>query len=65
MIAHKIVALFVVDKYEVYALLCRITSVMCTTYLVAPFSLLLLEICEMGVREKWVFLTTSQGKVRE
>ena len=33
MIAHKIVTLSVVKKYELYALLCRITSIMCFTYL--------------------------------
>ena len=39
MVVRKVVALNVVSKYELHALLCEVTSIMCITYLLSSIFL--------------------------
>ena len=66
MVFHKVIALIVVSKYDLSASPCEITSIMCITYLLG--SIFFTSCCKYvkwGSRKKWLFLTASQGIVRE
>ena len=56
MAVGKVVALFIVSKYELHTLLCEIRSIVCIVYLLGFHCLyFFLKFCQMGVREKGCF----------
>ena len=62
-VVHKVIALIVISKCELYALLCEIASIMHISYLLC--SIFFTSFCKYvkwGSGKKWVVLTTSQGK---
>jgi len=66
MVVREVVALIVLSKWELYALLCKILSIMCITYLLGSiFSTSFCKYAKWGSGKKWMFLTAGQGKVRE
>ena len=63
MAVRKVVALIVVSKCELCALLCEITRTMWITYLLGSiFCTSSWKYVKWGSGKKWMFLSTSQGK---
>ena len=66
MVVRNVVVLIVVSRRELYALRCEITSITCITYLLGSiFFTSFYKYVKWESGKKWVFLTTSQGIVKE